>query len=149
MDRRTLFKGPGAGIAMSLAQPAVWAAPDAGRWLRLESANFLMYSSGCEESSREEFAALEGFHALITCIMPRKSQSPAKLPIYVTRTNPNFDLTAPNFRNSMIMGHYSAGVEGTVAVSKSLRYRPRQRDRPRNVRADDARVILIHEYTHH
>jgi hypothetical protein len=43
MDRRTLFKGLGAGIAMSLAQPAAWAAPNAGRWLRLESANFLTY----------------------------------------------------------------------------------------------------------
>jgi hypothetical protein len=149
MDRRTLFTGLGAGFAMSLAQPAAWATPNVGRWLRLESANFVMYSSASEESSREELAALEGFHALITRIMPRKSLSPAKLPIYVTRTNPDFDLTAPYFRNSMVMGYYSASVEGTVAVSKSLRYQPRQRDMPRNVRADDARVILFHEYTHH
>ena len=140
--------GLGAGVAMSLAQPEAWAGPNAGRWLRLESANFVMYSSASEESSREELAALEGFHALITRIMPRKSPSPAKLPIYVTRTNPDFDLTAPCYRNSMVMGYYSAGVEGTVAVSKSLRYQPRQRDMPRNVRADDARVILFHEYTH-
>ena len=149
MDRRTLFQGLGAGLAMSLAQPAAWAAPNAGRWLRLESANFVMYSSASEESSREELATLEGFHALITRIMPRKSLSPAKLPIYVTRTNPDFDLTAPYYRNSMVMGYYSAGIEGTVAVSKSLRYQSRQRDMPRNVRADDARVILFHEYTHH
>lgn len=149
MDRRTLFQGLVAGLAMSLAQPAAWAAPNSGRWLRLESANFVMYSSASEESSREELAALEGFHALITRIMPRKSPSTAKLPIYVTRTNPDFDLTAPYYRNSMVMGYYSAGIEGTVAVSKSLRYQPRQRDMPRNVRADDARVILFHEYTHH
>ena len=73
MDRRTLFQGLGAGLAMSLAQPAAWAAPTTGRWLRLESANFVMYSSASEESSREELAALEGFHALITRIMPLRA----------------------------------------------------------------------------
>jgi hypothetical protein len=44
--------GLGAGVAMSLAQPEAWAGPNAGRWLRLESANFVMYSSASEESSR-------------------------------------------------------------------------------------------------
>jgi hypothetical protein len=149
MDRRKLLQGLGAGVAMSLAQPSAWAVTNPGRWLRLESPNFIMYSSTSEESTREELAALEGFHALITRIMPRKALSPAKLPIYVTRTNPDFEATAPYFRNSLVMGYYSANVEGTVAVSKSLRYQPRQRDMPRNVRADDARVILFHEYTHH
>jgi hypothetical protein len=149
MDRRKLLQGLGAGVAMSFAPPAAWAVTSPGRWLRLESPNFIMYSSASEESTREELAALEGFHALITRIMPRKSLSPAKLPIYVTRTNPDFEVTAPYYRNSLVMGYYSANVEGTVAVSKSLRYQPRQRDMPRNVRADDARVILFHEYTHH
>jgi hypothetical protein len=148
MNRRSLLQAFGAGTAMSLAPPAAFAQGN-GRWLKLESPNFIMYSSASEESTREELAALEGFYSLITRIMPRKALSPAKLPIYVTRTERDFEATAPHYRNSMVMGYYTANTEGTVAVSKSLRYQPRQRDMPRNVRADDARVILFHEYTHH
>lgn len=148
MNRRSLLQAFGAGAAMSLAPPAAFA-QGSGRWLKLESPNFIMYSSASEESTREELAALEGYHAILKRFMPRKRPNPIKLPIYVTRTDRDFEATAPYFKNSGVAGYYTANVERTVAVSKSLRYQPRQRDMPRHVRADDARVYLFHEYTHH
>ncbi len=149
MNRRRLLQGLGAGTIVSLTPPVAWANSKPGRWLRLESPNFVMFSTASEDSSREELAALEGFQTLLTRIMPRKAPNPVKLPIYIARTDRDFELTAPHYRDSMVMGYYTASVEGTVAVSKSLRSAPRQRDMPRNVRADDARVIMFHEYTHH
>ena len=72
-----------AGIARADTQP--------GRWSRLESANFVIHSSSDEIYSRSELVALEGFHGLLTRLMPPRSKSALKLNIYMAGNEADFD----------------------------------------------------------
>lgn len=149
MDRRSLLKGIGGGAALSAVSPRAWGETRPGRWSRLETANFVIYSGAAEDKLVAEAGALEAYHNLLATLMPRKERSALKLPVYMSGTERDYVATAPNFKNSSVEGFYHAGIEEVRAVTGFGRYATRQRDMPRNVRADDARVVLFHEYAHH
>jgi hypothetical protein len=136
------------GAGLALAPLAGAQTVRQGRWLRLETANFVVYSAASEARTREEIAAVEGFHALLSKIIPRKQPSTLKLPIYMTGNDEDFRDVAP-WADRDVMGfvHYSA--EQILAVSSLHKNVERQRDMQKNVRAMDARTVLLHEYAHH
>lgn len=147
MKRRTLLQGLGAG-AMLMASPRALAQAGVGRWTRFESENFVYYTSGNENRAREDVAVLEGFHALLTRLMPRSQPSPLKLTVYATSNQAEFQAAEPGM-GEMVLGFYKADIEEIRAVTTVRRDMDRQRDMPRNTRAMDARTVLLHEYAHH
>ncbi len=150
MHRRIVLKGIASASGLALA-PSAWAqgAGRPGRWLRLESPNFVVYSTASERHSREEVAALEGFHAVLMRLMPRSTAGGPKLPIYMTENERDFLATRPSMKGTNIAGFYSPSLEEVYAVSSKHKNEARQRDMPRNIRADDSRTTLFHEYAHH
>ena len=119
-----------------------------GRWLRIESQNFIVLSSVNEADTREEIAALEVFHALLKRVVPSSSGNPPKLPVYFAGKERDFEMSAPQMRSD-VAGFYDAGIEEIRAVTSAAKGRQRQRDVESTERAFDARLILFHEYTHH
>lgn len=120
-----------------------------GRWLQVESANFVVQSSLDEKDTREEVAALEAFHALMMSLLPRPADfRGAKLLVQIAGTERDFKATAPGSGRG-IAGFYAASVEGVRAVTAPQRAFEIQREMNRNIRALDARTILFHEYAHH
>lgn len=148
MLRRTVIKGVAAGAGLAAAWPAGAQKARQGRWLRLETDNFVVFSAGSEDRTRKELAALEGFHKLLVKLIPRKQPSALKLPLYLTGNDRDLDATAPGSGDS-VYGFWQSSVEQIRAVSTLHRSVERQGSMPRNVRAMDARVVLLHEYTHH
>lgn len=148
MRRRTVLQGLAASAGASLISSA-WSETKPGRWLRLESPNFIVYTTEWDVRSRNELIALERFNALLSRMMPHEDQAErSKLTIYVLGSRRDFDIGAPGMP-AEVAGFYLAGLEQTRAVSLAGAGRERQRDMPRNVRAMDSRVILFHEYAHH
>lgn len=149
MRRRSVLQGLTAVAGLSLA-PSGWgqttAKPD--RWLRIESPNFIVYSAIAQDKSRQEVEALERFHSLLLRLMPRGARPLAKLTVYIAATGKDFEQSAPTL-SQYVGGFYQAGVEEIRAVVDVSDATGRQRNMARNVRADDARVVLFHEYAHH
>ncbi len=119
-----------------------------GRWLRLESPNFIVYSSISQHRSPKEVEALERFHALLLRLAPRGSRQAAGAAVYIAGGSKDFEQIAPA-ASPGIAGFYSAGLEEIRAVADVTEANERQRNIDRNVRAMDARVVLFHEYAHH
>lgn len=138
----------GAGAVLSAAAPRAFAQGAQGRWQRLESANFVYFSTTEESKSREELAALEGFHALLGRLMPRTRRSPLKLTVYNTTTQRELEAAAPGMGEN-VLGFYQSRIEHIRAVTSTRKGMERQRDAPRHARAMDSRVVLFHEYAHH
>ncbi len=148
MRRRTVLQGMAAAAGVSLV-PSARGETKPGRWLRLESPNFIVYTTEWDVRSRNELIALERFNSLLSRLMPRGDQTERpKLTIYVLGSRRDFDVGSPGLSTDVV-GFYLAGLEQTRAVSLAGAGRERQRDMPRNVRAMDSRVILFHEYAHH
>jgi hypothetical protein len=147
MHRRAVLAGLAATAGVAAA-PGALAQAKPGRWMRLESANFIVYSSASEEKTRKELAALEGFHALMVKLMPRKTFSILKLTVYMTANDRDFKATAP-WASSEVAGFYASAIEEVRAVSNINKSFENQRLMPKHVRAMDARVVLLHEYVHH
>lgn len=154
MLRRSLLKGVlsaaglgAGGLALAPSFGGAWAQGKPGGWLRLESANFIVFSSLNEERSRKELVALEGFRSLLGIIMPRTRQEP-KLKIYLCDTTREFETMAP-WADKSVFGYYSPAIEEVHACSKAGVTLERQSQVARNVRALDARTVLFHEYAHH
>lgn len=148
MHRRYLLKGAAFSAGLALAPRAFGQGSKPGRWLRIESPRFIVFSTASENDTRAEVVALERFHGLLARLMPRPEQA-TKLHIYIAGSSRDFDLIAP-WADSDIGGFYDAGIEEVRAVtSTKTTGLERQRDMPRNVRALDARVVLFHEYAHH
>jgi tetratricopeptide (TPR) repeat protein len=154
MDRRRVLQGMGAGTLLAAGSQAF--APNAfaqggyglGRWLRFDSANFVYFSAAGETKGREEVAALEGFHALLSRLMPRSQRSPLRLEVYNTTTLNELRAALPGAEES-IYGFYQSRIEHIRAVTSTRKTMERQRDVPRHARALDARTVLFHEYAHH
>jgi hypothetical protein len=117
-----------------------------GRWLRFETPNFVIFSSSDEAYSRAELIALEGFHNLLTRLMPPASKSALKLNVYMAGNERDFDMAMPGAGGSSVAGFYTGSIEEVIAVttkrSGGLSVRNTQR-------ATDSRTILFHEYAHH
>lgn len=148
MLRRTVLQGLGAGAIAGAVAPGAWA-QGTGRWLRLESPNFVAFTSIDEQKSRQEVASLEAFDAVLSKLMPRSQRSPMKLNVYIAgRTADIQDAWGPGY-DFDVGGFYNARVEEVRAVSLALPGAERQREMPRHGRAMDARTLLFHEYAHH
>lgn len=152
MLRRSVLLGMGAASGLSLAPPAL-AQNGTGRWIRLESQNFVAFSSADEQKSRQEVANLEAFDAVLSRLIPRSRRSAMKLNIYIAGRTADFkDAWGPHF-DADAAGFYTRRIEEVRAVSLAAPPAPgaqqRQRDMPRNARAFDSRLILFHEYAHH
>jgi hypothetical protein len=149
MHRRAVIRGLVSAAALPLAMNGAQAwAQSPGRWLRLESQNFVVFSTADEGKGRDELVALERFNALLARLMPRKERSPLKLVVYVANSDRDFERTNPGMGKG-IAGFYDSSIEQVRAVTSPDRAVERQRDMKRHIRAMDARVILFHEYAHH
>lgn len=152
MHRRKVLRGLGAALGASATglwtPPLAWSETRAGRWMRLESPNFVMYSTEYEEKSRNEIAALERFHALSLRLMPHDVHPAPKLTVYLVGNARDFAASNPGL-SSGVAGYYEAGLEQIRTVTSARAASEKQRDMPRNVRALDSRVVLFHEYVHH
>jgi hypothetical protein len=150
MRRRTILLGAGAaGLTLACPEVRGWAQQTKqGRWLRLESPNFIVYAPNDETKARAEIVALERFHALLSRLMPRKERSPLKLTVYVADSNQDFERAQPGV-DKTTAGFYDSSIEQIRAVMAPDRALERQRDMQKNIRAMDGRVVLFHEYAHH
>jgi hypothetical protein len=137
-----------AGAGLAAAPRAFAQQTKQGRWLRFETPNFIVYSAGDEEKTRAEIGALEGFHALLSKLIPPRQTGAIKLPIYLTGNDRDFSETAP-WAERGVLGFWQSSVEGMRAVSTLHKNMERQRNMPKNVRAMDSRTVLLHEYAHH
>ncbi len=149
MHRRNVLQGGVAAGLMLAGSGQGWAQEvKPGRWLKLESANFVVYAPRDEKKAREEVVALERFHGLLSRLIPRKERSPLKLTVYITDSTRDFERSRPGVEDN-IAGFYSSAIEHIHAVTAPDRSMERQRDMPKRIRAMDARAILFHEYAHH
>lgn len=154
MYRRDMLKGLSGlivgGCAPGLIAPTAEAQAQPGRWIKLESDNFIAYATLHEEKAREEVAALEAFHGLLALLSPpRKAHSGPKLNIYFAGADSDMDQAWPGV-DDMIGGFYSARIEelrAVVGVSRGAANRDASPKGP--AKFADARMILYHEYVHH
>lgn len=122
-------------LAVALAAPATADAQD-GRWLRLESPGFVIYSAGSEQRARAAVADLEVFDGLLRRFTEAPStRSPTKLDVYL--------LSSDQFRDTFhmgggIVGFYRAVPDqiGAFAIYGSGA-------------GLDGQDVLFHEYAHH
>ena len=147
MRRRTVLQGLAAAAGASLV-PSAWGETKPGRWMRLESPNFVMFSTEYEEKSRNELLALERFHALLLRLIPHEVHPGPKLTVYLVGNRRDFTASNPDM-SSGVAGYYEARLEQIRTVNSARADFERQRDMPRNVRALDSRVVMFHEYVHH
>lgn len=148
MLRRHFIVGASSALAAAtLPQPAC-AETKTGRWMRLESPNFIYFSAGDEQKARDEVIALERYYAVLSKLVPRQQRSERKLIVYAVANAEDLKRTWPTIASD-VAGFYDASVEHVKAVSAPFKAFERQRDMLRSVRAMDARVILFHEYAHH
>lgn len=149
MKRRDFVLGATAA-SLAAGMPALAQAPRQGRWLRLESANFIIYIASPEKEARAEVAALEAFHGVLMSLAGKSALKTArKLPIYYAANETDFRRIAPGM-DDQVGGFYANGIEDVCAVIAASRGRERQRDMHNDeLRAFDPRLILFHEYTHH
>ncbi len=125
-------------VALVAAVAAVWAfaatAAEA-RWLKAESARFIVYSDGDEKTLRGYVQKLETFDTLLRLLhgLPPDEAPPRKLPIYLVRSVSQLQFVQPALGDSTA-GVYMASSEDIFALA--IRSRSE----------DDA---LMHEYVHH
>lgn len=81
MHRRYVLQGMAASAGLALAPNALGQGAKAGRWLRLESPHFVVFSTAPEYQTRTETIALERFHDLLSRLVPRSAQDRPKLTI--------------------------------------------------------------------
>jgi hypothetical protein len=132
-----LFRGF-ASLAILASLAFAGQAEARGRWLRAESANFIVYSDSSERSVRAAAESLERFDALLRQILHARADSAAgnKLEVYLLRSNGALEEIAPGI-GPYVAGFYSASPEqvAAFALSRDEVLGPQQ--------------ILFHEYAHH
>lgn len=107
-----------------------------GRWLRLESPGFIVYTSGSEQRARSAAQDLEVFDALLRRMTDAPAtRSPTKLEIYLLNSDQFHDAfhMGPN-----IAGFYRASVDQIAAYEIYSQ-----------ASGFDGQDVLFHEYAHH
>ena len=122
--------------ALLFALLSVLPGPAHARWLKAESARFIVYSNGQERSLRAYAAKLEGFEAILRAYhaMPTEGAAPRKFEVYLIANNLQLRRVAPTISESTY-GLYVASRDGIFAIGL------------RDSTYGDH--VLFHEYTHH
>lgn len=125
-------------LALACASPAL--AQD-GRWLRAESANFIVYGDRDERQVRGAIQALEDFDATLRIMTGaagvQAAEAEAKLEVYLVRNLAGLRQIRPDAPETL-GGFYYSGAEQIAAF---LIYD--------DIGASSRREILFHEYAHH
>ena len=121
--------------------PPVVQADPTGRWLRAESAHFVVYSERNEVRLRRYVEMLEDFDGVLRVLHGQtKAETPRKLPLYLIENNRALQRVMPGSPESR-QGVYVRPLEDIFALA---------------VRADDSKEdknngddVVLHEYVHH
>lgn len=109
-----------------------------GRWLRAETANFIVYGDGSEQQLREIAQSLEDFDTTLRRFTQTTAEpSPNKLHVYVVRGIGALRQARPGIGIS-VRGFYRSGIEANSAFLIYSDAWGLTRDQ-----------ILFHEYAHH
>ena len=129
-----------ASCLFTLAQ-LLTSAPAHAKWLRGETQNFIVYSSGNAQQLQDYAATLERFNALIRSNFGITSApSSSKLIIYFLENATEVDQLLSGRRGN-VAGFYSSDNEGSYAVAN--------RQRAGSVLDLNGMTVLLHEYMHH
>lgn len=123
-------------LAQCLVVPAAHA-----KWLRAETRNFVIYSSGSERELRRFASNLEMFDGLAQRrfgLEPNDNTN--KLTIYFLDSQSDVSRLAGD-KDRMVAGFYSARLEGSFAVAN--------RSRGDGMWDLNGMTVLFHEYAHH
>lgn len=107
------------------------------KWLRAESARFIIYSDRGESTLREYVIQMETFDSLLRARhgLPETGTPPRKLPIYLVRSRTDLQRTW-HTAGDAVAGYYTSGGGDVFAVAV--------------LEGDDEdSVTLKHEYVHH
>ena len=135
-----IFKFPFALCVALIAQILI-STPVQAKWLRGETANFVIFSSGDTKQLRDYGATLERFNALISANLGiTTTPSPNKLAIYFLQDSNDVDRLLTG-RQGIVAGFYSTDNEGSYAVAN--------RHQAESEFDLSGMIVLLHEYTHH
>jgi len=134
-----VMSAPSALAQAPAARPAATAdAP--GRWLRAESAHFIVYSDRGEVTLRRYVAMLEDFDGVLRVLHGQtKAETPRKLPLYLLESTRQLQRVMPGSSESR-QGVYVRPLEDTFALAIRA---DASKD---NNNGDD---VVLHEYVHH
>ena len=119
-------------LAALLTAPAAWAQ---GRWLRAESANFVIYTNEKEADARRFSAQLETFDQTLRLLnrVPLDEPVRRKLPIYLLARDADMRRIRPGIPAG-VRGFYTSHLDDTYAVA---------------IAGENNDPTLQHEYAHH
>ncbi|MBQ1542836.1 MAG: DUF1570 domain-containing protein [Caulobacteraceae bacterium] len=122
-----------AALALASAVPAQ------ARWLRAESARFVIYSDGAERQLRDYAMKLEDFDGVLRLFhgLPADAPPPRKLDIYLASGRGQILELFPKAPQNLA-GFYAAQTEDIFAVASRESFSDLGRDE-----------VIFHEYTHH
>ncbi|GGY98362.1 hypothetical protein GCM10011614_11870 [Novosphingobium colocasiae] len=130
----TLWKSAAILLAALVSAPAC-----AATWMRADTHNFILYSSGSESQLREYATKLEKFDAALRFLLNLpKDANPNRLEIYLVA---DADDVGRLHGDQHTAGFYSPSLDGSFAIAN--------RDRKANKFALDGLTVLFHEYAHH
>lgn len=123
------------------------AMPAEARWLRAESAKFIVYSMGDERALRDYVANLEDFDMILRDQNGVKldGMPPRKFELYLVPNSDQLRRVKPDALDRL-GGFYSASLGDVFAIAIYDRSQERVRGRAKEDSADDT---IMHEYTHH
>lgn len=128
-------------LCLALLAQILMSAPVQAKWLRGETSNFVIYSSGDNKQLRDYGATLERFNALIRADFGiTTTPSPNKLTIYFLEDPDDVDRLLTG-RQGNVAGFYSTDTEGSYAVAN--------RHKAESELDMSGMTVLLHEYTHH
>jgi hypothetical protein len=124
-----------AAAAVAALALAGLASPAQARWLRAETARFIVYSDGDQKTLEGYARKLETLDTLLRMLhgLPAAEAPPRKLPIYLVPNGDALRMVNPAMGEG-IAGFYTGGDEDIFAVA---------------IRAGREDDILFHEYAHH
>jgi hypothetical protein len=137
MIRHKLLLAVVAAIVMSVASPA-FAAP---KWLRADTHNFIIYSSGDRKQLQQFATQVEQFDALLRLRtnIPREEE-PNRLTIFMLAQAGDVARIMGD-KKGMIAGVYLPRADGSFAVAN--------RERANSQYELSGNTVLFHEYAHH
>lgn len=124
-----------AAILAALAALLLAPAPAMAKWLKAETARFVVYGQGDAEGVREYAEKLEIYDAVLRQAhgLDPMETPPRKLDVYLVPTRAGLQRVAPGVRDNTV-GFYTA-TRGDIFVMA--------------IRSGDPDTVVLHEYAHH